>query len=87
MSPCGTNLVALLASGTAIIIRNLNRVVKGEIAIADASVEIDLRDEIASHFPQSVYLAVGDGRIGVVTVSRYIRLASRSCGADHRSAF
>ena len=87
MSPCGTILVALLVSGTAIIIRNLDRVVKGEIALADASVEIDLRDETTNPFPYSVYLAFGDGRIGVATVSRYIRLASRFCGADHQSAF
>lgn len=74
-------LVALLACGTAIIIRDLARVIKGEIALADASVEVDLRDEAESPWwtignnipsPYSIYLAVGDERIGVATVSHYV---------------
>ena len=70
--------------------------VKGEIALADASVEIDLRHETENpwwlmtdsySFPYSLYLAVGDGRIGVATVSLYDRLASCFCGANHQNAF
>lgn len=74
ISPCGTMLVTLLSFGRLVIISNLHGVVKGEITLADAALEVNLNDStmtpsLFALLRYSIYLAIGNGRIATATVS------------------
>lgn len=65
VSSCGKFLVLLFATSRIIIVRDLERLFKGEASLPDCSVQVQLGR--ASRF--SKYLTFEHGRIGVVTVS------------------
>ncbi|KAF8639383.1 hypothetical protein AX17_001539 [Amanita inopinata Kibby_2008] len=63
VSSCGNYLAVMLQTARLLIIRDLERVIKGERTLFDSTIEIQLGR--ASRF--SRYLAFEDGRVGVAT--------------------
>jgi hypothetical protein len=63
-----------LSFGRVVIVNNLERVVNGEVALADAALEINLHSSplapsLFSLLQHSIYLAMEEGRIAVATAS------------------
>ncbi|OBZ69689.1 hypothetical protein A0H81_10461 [Grifola frondosa] len=73
VSRSGRDLVGLLSDNRLVVIREFERVIKGQIALRDAALELDITiPEIdrSEHFPDfSVYLAYEYGRVAVITTS------------------
>lgn len=64
MSSNGSHLVALLHSSRLVIVYDFERLLRGEIALHNAVVDVQLGSTLAS----SEYLAFENGRIAVATV-------------------
>ncbi|KZP28040.1 hypothetical protein FIBSPDRAFT_947948 [Athelia psychrophila] len=64
-SPCGSNLVCMRSTGKILLIKNIERVVRGEMALTNSAVQIDLHPD--QKYITATYLAVGVGRIAVAT--------------------
>jgi hypothetical protein len=71
VSSCGSHLVALLRRSRLLIVYNFECVIRGEIDLNDAIVDVQL----GQPFYSSVYLAFEDNRIAVATV-RALQLSS-----------
>jgi hypothetical protein len=75
ITPSGSVLVALLSFGRVLIVSNLERVVNGEVPLADAALEVNLHSSplapsLFSLLQYSTYLALEEGRIAAATASR-----------------
>jgi hypothetical protein len=76
ITPSGLALVALLSFGRVVIVGNFDRVVNGEMPLADAALELNLHcsplaPSLFSLLQYSTYLAVEEGRIAVATASQF----------------
>lgn len=73
VSPDGKTVVALLTDSRLLIIKDIIRLIKGEVTLQDSALEVYLScPEHPTNTASSVaiYLAFEHGRIGVITVSR-----------------
>ncbi|TFY59582.1 hypothetical protein EVJ58_g5693, partial [Rhodofomes roseus] len=68
VSRCGRHLVAMLADNRLLLVENFERVIRGELRIAEAALEVNIALPVNAIFI-SVYLAYEFGRVGVVTTS------------------
>jgi hypothetical protein len=76
ITPSGSVLVALLSFGRVVIVTDFERVVNGDVILADAALEVNLHGSAPNATPSlfsllqySTYLAVEEKRIAVATAS------------------